>query len=105
MDLEEQIRLHKELSKQINDLEEKKKVLGGQILQQMTTKILQVPGYVVKQYSRLSYSISVDEARQYGAVKLEETVDKAKLKTLHQEGQRIQGVNEINYIQISELST
>lgn len=103
MNLEEQIRLHKQLSKQIDELEEKKKTLGAQILQQMTQKVLKVPGFIVKRCSRLSYSISVDEARQYDAVKIEETVDKMKLKTLYHQGQPIQGIQEINYIQISEL--
>lgn len=105
MNLEQQIKFHKELSKQIEELEEKKKALGAQIMQQMTDKILNIPGYMVRRCHRLSISLSVDEARNYGAVKIEEVVDKEKLKTLYHQGHPIKGINEVNYIQISERTS
>lgn len=101
--LEEQIRLHKELSKQIDELEEKKKILGAQILQQMTEKTLKVPGFVVRHCSRLSIGLTVEEARLYDAVKLEETVDKFKLKALYLQGHPIKGIHEVNYIQVTQI--
>lgn len=102
MDLEEQIKLHKEISRQIASLEEKRKALGVSILQQMPGKVLNIGNFVVRHYNRLSISVSVEEARKYEAVKLEEVVDKAKLKALYNEGQPIEGISEINFIQISE---
>lgn len=104
MNLEEQIKLHKEISKQIEELEEKKKNLGMQILQQMKEKTLKIPGFLVRHCRRLSFNLSVEEARVYGAVKMEETVDKVKLKALYHEGHSINGIQEVNYIQISEAS-
>lgn len=102
MNLEEQVKFHKEISKKIDELEEEKKRLGAQILQQMTAKTLKIPGFVVRHCSRLAISLTFDEAREYGAVKLEEMVDKAKLKALYQEGHPVKGVQEVNYIQVSE---
>lgn len=45
MNLEEQIRLHKEISQKIEELEEQKKALGQTIMQAMSSKSLQVDRY------------------------------------------------------------
>lgn len=105
MHLQDQVKLHKELSKKIDELEFQKKELGLAIMRQMTTKKLTLPGYVVRRYNRLSIKLTIDEARALNAVKLEESVDKEKIKALHDNGQRINGVNEIEYIQISSTIT
>lgn len=105
MDLANQIKQHKELSKQIEKLEEQKKALGLSIMQQMKTKTLQVPGYLVRHCSRLSFNLTLEEARSFNAIKHEEVVDKDKLKTIYHSGRSIQGVSEIHYIQILELTT
>lgn len=102
MDLEDQIKLHKALSKKIEEMEEEKKALGLAIMKQMENKKLCIPGFIVRCYSRLSIKLSLDEARSLNAVKLEEVVDKDKIKTLYNSGQSINGVSEIQYIQISE---
>ena len=78
MTLEEQISAYKEIGKKIDELEEKKKTLGVAIMQQMQGKKMEVAGYVVRRYSRLSIKISLEEARTLNAVKLEETIDKNK---------------------------
>lgn len=101
MNLQNQIKLHKELSKKIDELENEKKTLGLAIMHQMQGKTLTVPGFIVRRYSRLSIKLSIAEARSYNAVKLEETVDKDKIKALCNNGQAIHGVSEIQYIQIS----
>ena len=101
MNLEEQVKLHKELSLQIEALEEQKKVLGLSIMQAMTDKTLKVPGYLVRCFNRLSIKLSLEEARSLNAVKFEETVDKDKIKALCKDGQLINGVSEIKYIQVS----
>jgi hypothetical protein len=104
MDLSEQVTLHKELSEQIAVLEEQKRVLGIAIMQNMESATLQLPGFVVRRFNRLSIKLSIDEARFFDAVKLEETVDKEKIKALYKSGHPINGVSEINYIQVSKSS-
>lgn len=103
LSLEEQIRLHKDISEKIEELEVQKKELGVAIMQQMLTPILQVPGYRVKRCHRLSIAVSVDNARTLNAIKLEEVVDKDKIKELYRLGNPIEGVTEVNYIQISKI--
>jgi hypothetical protein len=101
MNLQDQVRLHKELSKKIEELELQKKALGVAILQQMIAKTLSFPGLVVRRCNRLSIKLTVEEARSLNAVKWEEIVDKDKIKALYNNGHSIEGVSEIEYIQIS----
>lgn len=104
MSLEDQIRLHKELSRKIEELEEQKKALGMTILQQMQgRKSLQLAGFLVRRFDRLSIKLSIEEARSLNAVKVEEAVDKDKIKALYHNGHPIKGVSEIQYIQISTV--
>ena len=104
MDLEEQIRQHKEISQQIQELEERKRVLGQSIMQAMPGKSLQLGCYLVRRHSRLSITTKPDEARHFNAIKLEEVVDKDKIKSLYIGGSQIPGVKEIEYIVVSLLS-
>lgn len=101
MNLEEQIRLHKEISQKIEALEEQKRALTQSIIQAMPDKTLQINGYLVKRFSRLSVSTTLDQARPFNAIKLEEVVDKEKIKLLYKGGSPVDGVKEVNYIQIS----
>lgn len=102
--LEEQIRLHKTISKRIAQLEEERKLLGLAIMQQMAGNVLNIPGYCVKRYKRMSIKLSIEDARSLNAVKLEEIVDKDKIKMLVSNGKSIPGVSETQFIQISETS-
>lgn len=102
MELLNQIKLHKELSKKIEEMEAQKRALSISIMQQMQGKTLQVPGFFVRCYKRLTIKLSIEQARSLNAIKLEETVDKDKIKALYNDGHPIQGVNEIQYIQIVE---
>lgn len=101
MTLEEQIRLHKQLSQKIEELEEQKKKLGQSIMQQMQSKTLIVGTLLVKKFSRLSYKVTIDEAKKYQATRMEEVVDKDKIKTLFLNGHAIPGVTQIEFIQVS----
>jgi len=100
MDFEELVRLHKEISQHIEDLEEQKKALGVSILQQMKSKSLKVGPYVVRSCSRLSIAMSIEEARALNATKMKEVVDNEIVKDLYNRGTPVPGVKEINYIQI-----
>lgn len=101
MDLEEQIKLHYEMGRKMNELEEQRKALGAQIAAQMHAKTLQVADYLVRRYKRLSIRLSVDDARALNATKLEESVDRDKIKELYETGKSMDGVSEIEWIQIS----
>lgn len=101
MTLEEQIHLHKEISKKIEELETQKKALSQSIMQAMPGKSLQIGSYLVKRYSRLSIATPLDQARQHNAIKLEEVIDKDKIKALYKSGQPIPGVKECEYIVVS----
>lgn len=101
MSLEDHIRQHKEISLKIEELEEQKKALGQEILRRMEGKSLQVNGYLVKRCSRVSISSTIDQARLFQATKMEEVVDKDKLKALFKSGTVVPGIKVIEYIQIS----
>ncbi len=101
MSLEEQVQAYKELSRYIADLETQKKELSHAILKQMTEKTLFVAGYIVRRYDRFSIKTSLEEARKFGATKMEEVLDRGKLKKLHQSGQEIPGITPSTCIQIS----
>jgi hypothetical protein len=103
MNLEEQIKAHKELSRKIEELEQQKKALGISIMRQMQDKSLRVSNYLVRRFMRLSFKVSLEQARTLNATKMEESVDKDKLKNLYQQNPSIQGISEVHYIQISEL--
>lgn len=101
MSLEEQIQAYKELSLYITALESQKKELSNVILEQMSEKTLSIAGYIVRRYDRLSIKTSLEEARQLDATKMEEVLDRDKLKKLHQSGQVIPGVAPAPFIQVS----
>ena len=104
MNLEDLARQHKEISLKIEELEAQKKALGQTLLQAMNGKTLQLGPYIIKRCSRLSITSTIDQARPYQAIKVEEVVDKDKLKVLYQNGMPIPGVKHIEYIQISMLA-
>lgn len=103
MTLEEQIKRYKELAQKIEELERQKKALGVDILEQMTDKTLRIADYLVRHCSRLSIKLSITEARSLNATKMEETIDRDKIKSLYQLGNPIQGVSESHFIQVSQL--
>lgn len=103
MGLEEQIRAFHEIGKQIDALDRQKKALGAAIMLQMQGKTMQVADYLVRRYSRLAIKTSLEEARAIDAIKLEEAVDKDKIKALVLLGKSVQGVSQTEYLRISLL--
>ena len=101
MSLEELVQIYKELALQIAELELKKKGLGLAILEQMSGKTASVAGYTVRRYDRLSIKTSLEEARELGATKMEEVLDKDVLKKLHELGHPVPGISPISFIQVS----
>ena len=68
----------------------------------MTTKTLYLGPYHVARCSRLSIKLTLEEARVLNILKIQETIDKDKVKLLHKSGKIIPGVSETHYIQIFE---
>jgi hypothetical protein len=103
MELEEKVAKYKELGTQIAELEKEKKLLATEILQYIPKekKSIQVAGSSVKRVRRLSIKTSLEAAKLYDAVKIEEVVDKEKIKLLYEQGEEIPDVSEIEYIQVS----
>ncbi len=105
MELEEKIARYKDLGHQIAELEMQKKALVAEILQSIPkeSKSIQVAGNNVKRVRRLSIRTSLEAAKLFEAVKMQEVVDKDKLKKLYEQGQNIPDVTEFEYIQVSTL--
>lgn len=102
MNLEKQIETYNEIRKKIEELEQQKKALGMAIMEQMEGKTMKVADFLIRRYSRLSIKLSIDEARTFDAVKMEEIIDRDKIKALYELGKPLPGVSETQYIQISQ---
>ncbi|NGX61151.1 MAG: hypothetical protein K940chlam9_00632 [Chlamydiae bacterium] len=98
MELEDQVTLYDELCKQIEILEQRKKELGSQILDQMHEKKMEVGGFTVRKVGRLSINISIEKAHALNAVVLKEAVNRDKIKQLIKQGEQIEGVSEIEFV-------
>ena len=104
MSLEEQIVEYRELVKTIDELEERKKALASAILGQMETKTVKFSGLVAHKYKRLSIKLTVEEARIFDAVKMEEVIDRDRIKILYESGEPIPGVSEMQYLRVAPVS-
>ena len=107
MTLEDKVRAYKNLALQIEQLEEQKKSLGAEILQLLSPEVSSqtVAEYKVRRMVKFLIKTPLEEAKQLGAVKIEETVDKAKIKKLVLEGHFIAGVSTFEYVQISSTKS
>lgn len=107
MALEEKVAMYKELRAKIEELENQKKNLVKEILELMPkeTKSILVADSTVKRYSLLSIKISVENAKILDAVKIQEVVDREKIKKLYASGEQIPDVEEIHYIRVSSFSS
>ncbi len=105
MTLEEKIAAYKDLGKKIEELERMKKNLVSEILEFIPkeTKAIRVGEYSVRRVRRLSIRTSIESAKLFNAVKVQEVVDKEKIKRLVGQGQQIPDVTEFEFIQVSAL--
>jgi hypothetical protein len=102
MSLETKIAKYAELRQQIEELENQKKALTCEILELFPQEksTVSIPGYRVKRASLLSIKTSLESAKQFGAVKMKEVIDKEKIKKLYIEGHNPPDVSEIHFIQV-----
>ena len=105
-ELEDKVRAYKDLSSQIAELEEKRKILGAEILQMLSkgTKTFYIAGYRVQRCERLSIKISLEDARMIGATKNEEVINKDEIKRLHQLGHALPNVQMKESLIVYHLS-
>jgi hypothetical protein len=101
--LEEKVRAYKELRAKVEELEQQRKLLVQEILLEMPQdeKAIRVAEYLVKRTSRLSIMTSLQDARELEAVKMQEVIDKKKIKQLHEIGHPVPGVSELHYITVT----
>lgn len=102
MSLETKIARYVELRQQIEELEKEKKALVAEVLALLPqeTPITSIPGYRIKRASLLTIKTSLESARQLGAVKMKELIDKEKIKKLYIEGHNPPDVSEVHFIQV-----
>jgi hypothetical protein len=107
MTLEEKIAAYKVFGKKIEELEKQKKLLAAEILQSIPKEMnsIDVERYRVRRVSRLSIRTSLESAKLLNAIKMQEVVDKEKIKKLYEQGQEVPDVSEIHYIHVSSLVT
>ncbi len=105
--LEEKAAAYRALKTKVDELEKQKRALGAEILQLLPqdAEKISVGAYRVKRMSRLSIRTSVETARQLGAVKTEEVVDKDKIKELVLQGIAVPDVTEVVFVQVSEIAS
>lgn len=102
MNLETKIAKYVELREQIEALENQKKALVSEVLELLPqeTATVSIPGYRIKRCSMLTIKTSLENAKQFGAVKMKEVVDKEKIKKLYMEGHNPPDVSEVHFIQV-----
>lgn len=81
-------------------MQERKKSLGLAILEQMSEKTLSLADYTVKKCERISFRTTLEEAKELGATKQEEVLDKTVLKRMVELGQEVPGTSRTQFIQV-----
>jgi len=105
--VESKVKEYKELQRQIDALERKRKAMMQEILALMPEEApsMRVANYSVRRVVRLSIGTSLADARTLGATKMREVVDRAKIKELTELGIVVPDVSELRYIQVSTLKS
>jgi hypothetical protein len=103
--LEIQLKEYKELSKHIRELEERRKELGKNLLQNFPCPAnkYQTPNFRVSRHQRVSIKTPLEQARIFNATKFEENIDKEKLKALYSTGTSVPGITTTEYIMINPV--
>ncbi len=103
--LEEKILRYKQIQEQVKKLEEEKQHVYKEILQSFPQEETEIfsERYRVKRYSRMTIKTTVEEARVFQATRIEEIIDKEKIKELVQSGILVPNVTEASYFFIHDL--
>jgi hypothetical protein len=101
MDLAKKITIYKQLIRQIATLEEEKRRIAQEIIAEMPDKRFDTAEFRAIRYQRLSIHPSLELARELNATKMEEQVDKEKIKQIFHSGISIKGVEMRSYLNVS----
>lgn len=103
MDVEKKVKAYHEITREIARLEARKKELSIEILTLLPEdkKSLPFGEYIVKKFQTFSIKTTLENARLFDAVKTEEVVDRAKIKSLFRQGCKIPDVTANYYIQVT----
>ncbi len=106
MSLEEKVLKYKQIQNEIKRLETEKEIVYEEILHsfQQDEKELFSESFRVRKYVRLSIKTTVEEAKAFGATKVEELVDKDKIKEIIHSGVLVPNVTETNYFLVQKLN-
>lgn len=100
--LEEKVQAYRALTQQIAALEAEKKKLGEEIIALIPGKCVQLAGCKVWHMQRLNFKTSLEVAKELGATKMQEVLDKKRLKELLEDGHDIPDVSTLHYVQITQ---
>lgn len=101
MDLSEKVAAYKRLISQIETLEEEKRNIAAQIIEEMPGSKFETAEFKATRYQRLSIRLSLEKARELQATKMEELVDKEKIKKMFHSGATMEGVEMRSYLLVS----
>lgn len=101
MDLAEKIATYKKYIREIDALEEAKREIAKEIIAEMPDKKFETDQYKAIRYSRLSIKTTLEHARLFDATKMEELIDKAKIKEIYNSGVPVEGVEMQSYLMVS----
>ncbi|MEN9343400.1 MAG: hypothetical protein RLZZ453_187 [Chlamydiota bacterium] len=107
MSLEENIIKYKQLQEAIKKLEEEKQNVYKEILQAFPPDEKEIfsENYQVKKHLRVTIRTTLEEARSFQATKIEEVIDKQKIKEYIRQGIAIPNVTETGYFFVHPRST
>lgn len=104
--LEALLRAYKEISEQIRQLERQKAEMSRALLNSFPTELKKysTPQFRVFRQKRLNIKTTLEEARLYNAVKLQEVVDKDRLRSLCLLGEEIPGISYSEYVLVNPIA-
>ena len=106
MEFDEKVKVCKELSLEIARLDEKRRALSKEIFAEMPKELNAVDSgdYRIRKCKRIVIKTTIDEAREFDAVSVQEVVNKDRLKRLHTMGHLVPNITQYDYIAIVDQS-
>lgn len=104
MDLAQKIAAYKQLIVAIEALEKEKQRISQEILAEMPDKRFDTAEFRAIRYQRLSIRPTLELARMLDATKMEEQIDKEKIKQIFYSGVFIEGVEMRSYLTVTPKS-
>ena len=105
--LENKLQQHRTITEQIKMLEQQKKALSQEILASWptATKKVSTAHYSVSRQKNFSIKTSLDDARLFDAVKIEEVIDRARLREIYKSGTPVPGISATEYVLVTSTQS